>query len=69
MLNKLSLAKKIHIALVVIAIIFLSTTIVFFYFDEKELADGLVERNLESIAVNYFDSVNTSKNWIFFGIC
>ena len=59
MLNNLSLAKKIHVALVVIAVIFLSTTIVFFYFDEKELADGFVERNLESIAVNYFDSVNT----------
>lgn len=55
----LSLAKKIHIALVVIAIIFLSTTIVFFYYDEKELADSFVERNLESIALNYFDSVNT----------
>jgi len=59
MLHNLSLAKKIHIALVFIAIIFLSTTIIFFYFDEKELADGFVERNLESIALNYFDSVNT----------
>ncbi len=59
MLKKLSLAKKIHLALVGIGILFLSTTVFFFHADEKELAESLVERNLESLALNYFDSVNT----------
>ncbi|MEY8198089.1 MAG: methyl-accepting chemotaxis protein, partial [Colwellia sp.] len=55
----LSLAKKIHLALTLIGAIFLSTTIFFFHNDEKELAEHFVERNLESLALNYFDSVNT----------
>ncbi len=38
---------------------FLSTTIFFFYDDERELAEHFVEKNLESLALNYFDSVNT----------
>ncbi|WP_440873983.1 methyl-accepting chemotaxis protein [Thalassotalea sp. PLHSN55] len=59
MLKQLSLAKKIHLSLSLIGILFLSTTIFFFYGDEKELAESFVERNLESLAVNYFDSVNT----------
>ena len=59
MLKQLSLAKKINMALVLIGIIFLSTTIFFFYDDEKQLAEHFVERNLESLALNYFDSVNT----------
>jgi len=59
MLQQLSLAKKINIALVLIGMIFLSTTIFFFYDDEKQLAEHFVERNLESLALNYFDSVNT----------
>ena len=59
MLKNLSLAKKIHLALTLIGVIFLSTTILFFYHDEKELATHFVERNLESLALNYFDSVNT----------
>jgi methyl-accepting chemotaxis protein len=59
MLKNLSLAKKIHLALTLIGAIFLSTTIFFFHHDEKELAEHFVERNLESLALNYFDSVNT----------
>jgi len=59
MFHQMSLANKINIALVVIAVVFLSTTIFFFYDDEKKLAEHFVERNLESLAINYFDSVNT----------
>lgn len=59
MFKNMSLAKKINAALVLIAIVFLSTTIFFFYDDEKALAEHFVERNLESLALNYFDSVNT----------
>jgi methyl-accepting chemotaxis protein len=59
MFQQMSLAKKINAALVLIALIFLSTTIFFFYDDEKALAEHFVERNLESLALNYFDSVNT----------
>ncbi|PKH87044.1 methyl-accepting chemotaxis protein [Colwellia sp. Bg11-28] len=59
MLKNLSLAKKIHLALTLIGAIFLSTTIFFFHHDEKVLAEHFVERNLESLALNYFDSVNT----------
>ncbi len=59
MFHQLSLAKKINVALVIIGVLFLSTTVFFFYDDEKELAESLVERNLESLALNYFDSVNT----------
>ncbi|WP_070375606.1 methyl-accepting chemotaxis protein [Colwellia sp. PAMC 20917] len=59
MFSTLSLAAKINAALVLIAIAFLSTTVIFFYYDEKELSENFVERNLESLALNYFDSVNT----------
>ena len=59
MFQQMSLATKINTALVLIALIFLSTTIFFFYDDEKALAEHFVERNLESVALNYFDSVNT----------
>ncbi len=59
MFHRMSLANKINLALVLIAITFLSTTIFFFYNDEKELAEHFVEKNLESLAINYFDSVNT----------
>ena len=59
MLQHMSLAKKINAALVIIALVFLSTTIFFFYNDEKLLAEHFVEKNLESLALNYFDSVNT----------
>ncbi|MFQ3193592.1 MAG: methyl-accepting chemotaxis protein, partial [Colwellia sp.] len=59
MFSTLSLATKINAALVLIAIAFLSTTVIFFYYDEKELSENFVERNLESLALNYFDSVNT----------
>jgi len=59
MLENMSLAKKINVSLVIIALVFLSTTIFFFYDDERELAEHFVEKNLESLALNYFDSVNT----------
>jgi len=59
MFHSLSLSKKIHLSLILIAIIFLSTTVIFFYYDEKELSENFVQRNLESLALNYFDSVNT----------
>ncbi|WP_118959404.1 methyl-accepting chemotaxis protein [Colwellia sp. RSH04] len=59
MLLQLSLVKKINLAFTLIGLVFLSTTIFFFYDDEKKLAEHFVERNLESLALNYFDSVNT----------
>ena len=59
MLLQLSLVKKIYLAFTLIGLVFLSTTIFFFYDDEKKLAEHFVERNLESLALNYFDSVNT----------
>jgi len=59
MFHKLSLAKKINAVLVIFSIIFLSTTVIFFYYDEKDLAEKFVKKNLESLALNYFDSVNT----------
>jgi methyl-accepting chemotaxis protein len=59
MFVQLSLAKKINIFLVLFAIIFLSTTVIFFWFDEKALSEKFVKNNLENLALNYFDSVNT----------
>lgn len=59
MFAQLSLSKKINIFLVLLAIIFLSTTVVFFWFDEKELSEKFVRSNLENLALNYFDSINT----------
>jgi len=59
MFYQMSIAKKIHIVLIIIALVFLSTTVLFFSYDEKDLAEKLVEKNLESTALNYFDSVNT----------
>lgn len=59
MFVQLSLAKKINIILVIFAIIFLSTTVIFFWFDEKALSEKFVKHNLENLALNYFDSVNT----------
>jgi methyl-accepting chemotaxis protein len=59
MFYQISIAKKIHFVLIAIAIILLATTMLFFSYDEKGLAEDLVEKNLESMALNYFDSVNT----------
>ncbi|WP_286233776.1 methyl-accepting chemotaxis protein [Thalassotalea sediminis] len=56
---QLSLAKKINVALAVFAIIFLTTTVLFFYYDEQELSENFVKQHLDSLALNYFDSVNT----------
>lgn len=54
----LSIAKKINITLIIIGVLCLLTTVLFFYDDEKQLAERLVEKQLESIALNYFDSIN-----------
>jgi methyl-accepting chemotaxis protein len=59
MFPSLSLAKKINVILVLFAIIFLSTTVIFFWFDEKSLSEKFVKNNLENLALNYFDSINT----------
>ena len=59
MFEQTSIAKKIHIVLVIIAVVLLTTTVLFFSYDETDLAESLVEKNLESTALNYFDSVNT----------
>ena len=59
MFHQMSLAKKINAALILIALIFLSTTVIFFYEDENTLSEHFVKRNLKSLALNYFDSVNT----------
>lgn len=55
----LTLARKIQLALVVIGVSLLLTTVLYFYNDEKNMAQDYVAINLESIAQNYFDSVNT----------
>lgn len=55
----MTLAKKINYSLVLFAVVFLTTTIVFFYYDEQELSENFVKQNIESLALNYFDSVNT----------
>ncbi|MBL4909717.1 MAG: HAMP domain-containing protein [Alteromonadaceae bacterium] len=59
MFAQTTIAKKIHIVLVVIAVVLLTTSVMFFSYDETELAESLVEKNLESTALSYFDSVNT----------
>jgi methyl-accepting chemotaxis protein len=58
-LKSLSLARKIQLVLVAIALTLLVSTIFIISLDEKELADNLIRKNLESTALNYFDSVNT----------
>lgn len=57
--TSLSLSSKIHGALFFIALILLSSSVVMFYQDEKALVSTLAEDKLESLAVNYFDSVNS----------
>lgn len=59
MLQQLSLAQKINLSLACIALAFLSTTIVFFYYDEQALAEDLLSKSIEATANSYFDSVNT----------
>lgn len=56
---QLSLAKKINLSLVVFAVVFLTTTMLFFYYDEQALSEKFVKQNIESLSLNYFDSVNT----------
>lgn len=53
-----SLAVKIYLALAAIATILLAATVTFLYYDERSLAEDLVKVNVESMAQNYFDSVN-----------
>ena len=59
MFAQMSIAKKIQLLLVAMAITLLTTTILVFSFDQKELSEELVEENLASLALNYFDSINT----------
>lgn len=56
--KSLSIANKIYWALGLIAAVLLSANIVVFYYDERALAEGLVKDNMETLASNYFDSVN-----------
>ncbi len=59
MFTQMSIAKKIQLVLTAIAITLLTMTVLLFSLDEKELAEELVEENLASLALNYFDSINT----------
>ncbi len=59
MFGSMSLACKIQLALCVIGLSLLISTVSYFYNDEKELAEQFAKVNLESSAQNYFDSVNT----------
>ncbi len=61
MLNSvsLSLSSKIHIALFSIALVLLGSSVIMFSKDEKQLMTTLAKDKLESLAVNYFDSINT----------
>ena len=45
--------------MIVISLSILATTILFFYHDEKELAETLVTHSVENTAQSYFDSINT----------
>lgn len=56
--KSLSLASKIYWALGLIAALLLTANIVVFYYDERSLAEGLVKDNMQTLASNYFDSVN-----------
>lgn len=58
MFSGMSLARRIQLTLLGIALILLSSTVIFFYYDEKALTEELVEQNLENMALNYFDSIN-----------
>lgn len=58
MFSNMSLARRIQLTLLGIALILLSSTVIFFYYDEKKLTEHLIEQNLESMALSYFDSVN-----------
>lgn len=58
-ITMLTLARKIQLALAFIGFSLLLTTVLYFYNDEKNMAEDYVAINLESIAQNYFDSVNT----------
>jgi methyl-accepting chemotaxis protein len=55
----LSLSSKIHIALFSIALVLLGSSLLMFNKDEKQLMTTLAEDKLESLAINYFDSINT----------
>ena len=57
--RSLSLSSKIHIALFSIALVLLGSSLLMFNKDEKQLMTTLAEDKLESLAINYFDSINT----------
>ena len=58
-MKNISIAKKINLSMIVISLSILATTILFFYHDEKELAESLITHSVESTAQSYFDTVNT----------
>jgi methyl-accepting chemotaxis protein len=54
-----SLSTKIYATLGIVALALLSTTVTLIYLDEQALAKELLQKNLETQALSYFDSVNT----------
>ncbi|MGB1237303.1 MAG: methyl-accepting chemotaxis protein [Pseudomonadales bacterium] len=57
--RSLSLATKIKASLLAIALVLLGSNLTLSFIDEKALSDTLLKDKLESLAVNYFDAVNT----------
>ena len=53
-----SLATKIYVTLAIVVVALLGTTITLIYLDEQALAKELLQKNLETQALSYFDSVN-----------
>ena len=60
-MNKImaSLSIKIKLALTLIGLSILVSSVLFFYQQQRQMAEKFVEANIESLAKNYFDSVNT----------
>jgi methyl-accepting chemotaxis protein len=55
----ISLAVKIQLALALIGVSILLSSVLFFYQQQQQMAEDYVAANIESLAKNYFDSVNT----------
>lgn len=55
----ISLTNKIRLALCLIGLSILLSSILFFYQQQRQMSEELVAVNIESMAQNYFDSVNT----------
>ena len=54
-----SLNRKIQLAQFVIGLSIIVSTVLFIYQQQRQISHDLIESNIESIAKNYFDSVNT----------